>query len=1506
MTYALLACFIALFSSVAFPQRVITTVAGTDFTFPTEPRPAREAPLGKIDGVATDRKGNLYITDPESSLVYKVTPDGTLTVLAGNGIDGYSGDGGPATSASLSTPSGIAVDADGNVYFSDTLTDSESAELSASGTVSLTTAGRIRRVSPDGIITTVAGGGDRDPAGGGPAAQARLSDVAGIALDAQGNLYFAEVDRHRILKVTRAGTISIAAGNGVQGDAGDGGPATLASLDSPSDVALDPQGSLIIADSGNEEIRKVTPDGVIHSVLFDSALQGVAVDPNGAIYSFTFFGVHKLTDGYRSVTADGFGPGPFAGDGGPAEDANVYSLGEHAGLAFDAQGNLYIADQGHQRVRRIGTDGVIQTLAGNGQGRFQGDGGPATRALLNQPTRLTADSAGTLYIFDYLNCRIRSVGRDGVIQTFAGTGSCFPNLFELLLVDQPAAGASVGFVQSLAIDSSGTIYFSTFHQVKKITPDGRIRIVVNRDLSTPGFSGDGGPAIDAKLQSYDLEDLTSLLAGLGLATDSGGNLYIADVGNHRIRKVTPDGTITTIAGTGRTGNRGGGYSGDGGPATQALLNYPSAVAVDTAGNLFIHDTGNHRIRKVTPDGRITTVAGNGRDGYSGDGGPATAARVGLSPVGSIALDEEGSLYIANPFDHRVRRVAPNGVITNFAGTGNIGFSGDGGLAEQATITYPLGLATDPAGNVYISDIDNNRVRRVLPAPPSLQISTSSLSLAGQSGGSPTSPRSFVVSSSVPGVPFVISAASDGGWLSAGQQTGAAPQIIEITANPFGLNPGVYQGAINIHAPNASPAALTLSVTLTVEPGAPPKLGVDKERFSFTFPRGASRGQNLNISNAGGRTLDYTARARTNGGGNWLSVSAAAGKASAIGPDLLTITANSGALPPGTYTGAIEIASATTGESRRIPVAMTISGLDQSILLSQAGLSFTAVAQGGVVPPQTFAVLNPGRGVMTWSVTTSALTGSPNWLSATPGSGVTDAASAAPAVEVRVNAAGLAPGGYYGQVRVESRGAANTPQIVTVFLEVLPPDSSPGAEVQPNELIFTGVAGEPSPGSKDVLVYGLIGGSLSFHSTPSTESGGRWFANIPADAALAPERPTRIVVQPLTGSLPAGVYRGSLSLQFSDGRVRKVSLIFVVSGGAAVSKLSSRGAGTCVPGMLLPAVTTLGPSFTAPAGWPVAMDIDVKDDCGEPMNTGVVVATFSNGDAPLALRPLNNGRWQGTWQTGRALPQVTIKIDAERPETRIHGSREVTGGLRTTLEPPVIQSRSIVSAASPAPFVPLAPGGVITILGERLAEGRVDSPPASLLTELAGTEVLIAGRSVPLFFAAQNQINGVVPYDIEPNTSHQVLVRRGPTISLPVSVDVAATQPAIFVNSQIAPKQGMIYVVRDSGPAVLAEPKTPAKSGDRLVIYCAGLGAVEPATAAGLPPGNPAPKIKASDLRLTIGGIQAPVSVAGLAPNQIGVYQISASLPSGVSSGGSVSVSLTVEGQTSPDVTMAVQ
>jgi sugar lactone lactonase YvrE len=753
---------------------LIYTVAGSSSALGRQGNggPATVASFTLPFGTVADSAGNLYISDSSNSIVRKVdATSGIATIYAGTGSPGDTGDGGPAEQATLSYPMGLAIDSGGNLYIADYSNHA------------------IRMVSAStGNISTVAGSPTATAVGdGGPATSAQLFPNA-VAVDRGGNLYIASADK-RIRKVTAAtGIITTVAGNGNYGYFGDGGLATSATVSDPMGVAVDSAGDLLIADTSNNVVREVSAaTGIITTVAGPGS-------PNTIPYH-------------------------YSGDGGPARSAAL--LSPYA-VAFDSSGNIVIADTGNDAIRRVdATTGIINTIAGSPTlcTTMSGDGGPAFGASLCSPTSVALDTNGNLFVTEQGARRVRKITApappptataaspvfslqpgsylstqtvsitdatpgaaiyittDGsapttlspqyhgalnvtatatlkavavapgylvspvsaaaytiltppsaLINTIAGTGvagsfsfgtaatsqqlqqpqslamdgsgnlyiSDPPNLTVWKLTPSGTISAAAGnyFLAGVAVDNAGNIYMSDSYdnEVLVTSPQtGTTSIVAG--TGQPSYApryGDGGPASFATLSSP-----------AGLAVDSAGNLYIADTGHYEIRMVAAQtGIITTVAG--------GGSLGDNSPATSAFIGRPVDVAFDSKGNMYIAETG--KVHMVTASsGNVTTIAGDGHVGNNGDGGPALAADI--DPT-AVRVDAAGNVYIAN-FPNEVRVIpADSSTIMAFAGDGLTGYSGDSGSASMAELSNPDGLAADPSGNLYISDGGNSRIRKI--------------------------------------------------------------------------------------------------------------------------------------------------------------------------------------------------------------------------------------------------------------------------------------------------------------------------------------------------------------------------------------------------------------------------------------------------------------------------------------------------------------------------------------------------------------------------------------------------------------------------------------------------------------------------------------------------------------------------------------------------------------------------------------------------------------------------
>ena len=757
--FAIAAClvlFVLLSASFAAGQNIITTVTGSYFATTSPSTADIPGPTAAI----RDAQGNLYVAAPYSQYIFEMSGS-SVSAYTGMGWVGYWGKSTQRLKGLLSQPTGLAVDAQGNLYIADAGNNA------------------IRKVDTSGNLSTVAGLSEPCPhakcGDGGPATGAKLNDPQGVAVDAKGNVYIADTGDSRVRCVIAVaggcggsskpvGTIIGFAGSltpcPVSTDScGDGGPATSAKFSNPAGISLDSSDNVYIADTDDNRIREVSKH-VINTIAGTgkycfgsescgnngSALSAYLGAPRAlwVVSPTLYYIADTRTNTIRVVSSGtiklfaGDGTQGFKGDGGPPTEAK---LSGPMGVWVDAAGNVFISDSGNQRIREVtgsGKEAQINTILGGGNG---GDGGAASSAELAQPYTVAVDSNNNYYIADTANNRVRVVNTQssaitvatvsvpaGAIATIAGSGEYG---YAKGNGGMPALNATLNSPKGVAVDSAGNIYITD--------PDDGVVWEVNNSTGiislfagdfepcnspAPGC-GDGGSPTNAQLSSPS-----------SLAINKAGNIFITDPVANRIRKVS-EGTISTVAGTGTAG-----YSGDGGPAVDAKLNHPFGVAVDAAENLYIADSANNVIRCVLGVvggcsdsthkyvvGDIVRFAYNTKKAFRGDGGPAKdAAR--WNPT-EVAVDSRGNLFVGGGNVYLVQRidVAPPNIVVTVAGIDAewfwYGFSNDNHPATKAHIDN-FGLTVDSNEDLLIADVGNNRIREVAhligvgtPTPTSL-------------------------------------------------------------------------------------------------------------------------------------------------------------------------------------------------------------------------------------------------------------------------------------------------------------------------------------------------------------------------------------------------------------------------------------------------------------------------------------------------------------------------------------------------------------------------------------------------------------------------------------------------------------------------------------------------------------------------------------------------------------------------------------------------------------------
>jgi sugar lactone lactonase YvrE len=610
------------------PSPALAMIAGSSVGAANTDGPLATARFENPFGVAIDSSGNTYVVDPAADTVRKITAAGAVSTFAGAAGQPGSADG-QAGAARFLAPKGIAVDVNGNVYVSDTGNDT------------------IREITAAGTVTTLAGTAGVVGSADGTGSSAQFNQPQGIGTDGAGNVYVADSANNLIREITPAGAVTTLAGSGVCGSTDGTGPA--AQFCAPFGLAADSAGNVYVADSLNDTIREVTSAGVVSTLAGRPRIAGSS-DGTGANATFSL----------------------------------------PSGLAIDSAGTIYVADTGNATLRMVAPGGVVSTLAGTAGVLGYADGS-GTAAEFRGGQGPAVDSQGNVYLADNNDLAIRKVTPQGAVSTFAGTAP------ELGTADGAGSGARFYGPNGLATDSAGNVYVAdTLNcEIRKMTPAGAVTTLAGSPIhcTFPYFGDTDGTGAAAQFAwPY------------AVAVDTAGNVYVADTDNDTIRKITPAGAVTTLAGT-------PGYPGSAdGTGSAARFNGPFGLTTDSAGNVYVADTGNDTIRKITPAGVVTTLAGiAGSAGHSDGNGQAATF---FAPL-AITIDGAGNLYVSDSGNSTIRQITPAGAVTTLAGTAGATGSADG-AGSSARFDHPTGITTDGSDNVYVVDAGNYTVRKITP------------------------------------------------------------------------------------------------------------------------------------------------------------------------------------------------------------------------------------------------------------------------------------------------------------------------------------------------------------------------------------------------------------------------------------------------------------------------------------------------------------------------------------------------------------------------------------------------------------------------------------------------------------------------------------------------------------------------------------------------------------------------------------------------------------------------
>ncbi|MBI1352887.1 MAG: hypothetical protein GC160_00975 [Acidobacteria bacterium] len=779
-------------------------------------------------------------------------------------------------------------------------------------------------------------------------------------------------------------------------------------------------------------------------------------------------------------------------------------------------------------------------------------------------------------------------------------------------------------------------------------------------------------------------------------------------------------------------------------------------------------------------------------------------------------------------------------------------------------------------------------------------------------GAGTAPFTYAVGQGTPppgiqvaaGQPLISGSATQAGSYTFDVVRTSSTQ--RVATQRFTINVGQSGGQGPAPALTAAPSAL--SFTASAQAGSPLRSG-------------------LTLSSSTGAS--FQAAAFTESGGTWLSVTPGAGSVAAGQTATLSVQADAAALAAGAYVGRIELTAPGGSAPVVIPVTLTKTRLAKQLLLTQTGLTVTVEEGAPALERGFFEVANAGGGVINFT-TTAATSSGGNWLQAGRPTGSTSNSSSSDPETVLINPSGLAAGAYYGFLEVTAPDAANSPQRATVVLDVRPRGGPVTPLAEPQGAAVISEAGKNSSIFQFFTIRNAGASALTFTVSSTTDDGGPWlptgqgfYSTTPGSSTdlapgLAVPLPAggSVRVAPLvrTAGLARGVYRGRVTLAFSNGTSTTLRLALVLIPPRA-TPLTAEGPGqtaNCQPNQTIPVVTQLGGGGPPSAGWAQPISVQVVDDCGNPVTQGSAAVQYQGVASPQTPLTQISGVYSGSWTPplteGETSVEVTVTATDADGNT---GSTSETVNLQpNAAAPPVVAEGGVVQAASFA-REPLAPGTIVSIFGTGLspqttASGGLGAAALPLSTELGGTKITLAGEALPLLFVREDQVNAILPFELGDRAAEDLplIVQRTDTQALSTAqkVVVSATRPGVFTQSGGGTGPGAIL----DASYKLVNADNAAKAGDAIVVFATGLGPTNPPVPTGAAAPSTAPFAEAAaEIRVTIGGLDAPVLFAGLSPGFAGLFQVNALVPDGVEAGEAELV-IYADGQPSQTTTVAVR
>ncbi len=887
--------------------------------------------------------------------------------------------------------------------------------------------------------------------------------------------------------------------------------------------------------------------------------------------------------------------------------------------------------------------------------------------------------------------------------------------------------------------------------------------------------------------------------------------------------------------------------------------YSFNVAVFDANNRLVADPPYALVVVAAPS--ITTTS------------PLPAGIVGV-PYGPITIMVNGG---TTPYGFSRRNFPPgltmdgNGVISGTPTTA-------GSFTLYVTVTDHAGVSTPETGFSLT----------ITAANPLLQVTPSSLTfLAPVGGDAPPSQAISVIPAPGAQGSFAFTITVDGGtkgsaapsWLTVQPASGGtAPALLIVTADQGSMQAGSSTGRIRVIDTNNLES--DVSVTLTVTAGASQlQVAPASLHFASLVQLPGTFVQDLAItSGGGGGTLSFGSSIVN--GSSWItSITPPGGQTTRNSPALVQIQVNTQGLPVGSYHDVIQISSPSGNVS--VPISLFVSASGPVLGVDVTGLRFPARVGGGPANPQSLKVLDLGDPTSTVNWTASILSGS-DWL-ALANTGRTATTASPGILNLTPNDTSAFPAGSrYALIQIADPLSLNSPQYVVAVLDIQPSTALPLPDPEPAGLFFTAVAGGAQTSGQTIDVETTSTTAVAFQAAASTTDGGTWLQLAIGTSTSTSSAPGTITVTVDPSKLTAGIYTGQVNISMS-GVERSVNITLVVlpgsgtaSSSAIHSKLVSEAAAGCTPAKLALTETGLANNFSVPAAWPATLIVQLNDDCGSAVTNGSVIAGFSNGDAPLALRGDSLGNYSATWQPGVVNSQLVVTLNAAAG-TLQPATAKLVGGITPNTAPTLSHGGEVNAFFRTAGA--LAPGTDSELYGTGLASAASGTGTPPYPTTFQGTSVLVGGLSAPLTFVSGGQVNVEIPAELKPTQQYAIVVNANGALTLPDTIDLTPTVPGVLTYSD------GIHAHAQHLDGSDVSTTSPAKPGEYVVIYLLGMGATNPSVPSNAPAPSSEPLARVTTQpAVTLDGVTTNVLYAGLTPFFVGLYQIDFQVPQNARSG----------------------